>query len=479
MDEGALVSSPDQANVGHEIKSVSGLSLSRVRELQEDYFKSRRTLEYGFRMEQLRRFYESVNKFESKILHALEKDLGKGRREGLMMELGMVRHEITYFRSHLKSLMKRRGMPTPFFLMPARSFRQPEPLGRVLILGPWNYPFNLTLLPLIGAIAAGNCAVVKPSELSPHCSEVMAELIAETFPEEYITTFLGGVEVGQNIVDQPWDHVFFTGSTRVGSEIAQIAAKHLTPTTLELGGKSPGIISANAHVRIAARRLAFGKLTNAGQSCIAPDYLLVDESVKDSFLSHLKSELQAGMGTPKEGDYTMGRIVSEKHYSRLENLRANCSVIWEGPHDRDSRYMAPVILEPEEDHKIWDEEIFGPLLPIQFYKKFEDALEIVNRRPKPLAAYLFTEDSSEINTFMDQVSFGGGCINDTVFHLANNRIPFGGVGPSGIGSYHGEFSFHTFSHYKSIVQAATFLDLPTRYLPFSFWKEKLLRFFLR
>ncbi|SMF46584.1 aldehyde dehydrogenase family protein [Pseudobacteriovorax antillogorgiicola] len=463
----------------NDIKSVSGLSLPRILELQRSYFESGRTQEYGFRMEQLRRFQDLVQKYEPKIFKALEKDLGKGRREALMTEIGLIRHEITYLRKHLKSLMKVKRVATPVHLAPSKSYIRPEPLGLVLVISPWNYPFYLSLVPIIGALAAGNCVVLKPSELSPSCSELMAEMLADIFPEEYVTTFLGGIEVGTNLIDRPWDHLFFTGSTQVGASIAEVAGRHLTPLTLELGGKSPCIVTSSAKIDVAAKRIAFGKLTNAGQTCVAPDYILVDEQVRDSFIPALQNELSQGFQADNPQDTSYGRIISERHFNRLLQMKEQCRVIWEGPVRAEDRFMAPCLLEAESDSAVLNEEIFGPLLPVVSYQSWDEAIEFIKRYPKPLSAYLFSEDASDMEQFQSRLSFGGGCINDTMIHLANNKMSFGGVGPSGMGGYHGKYSFETFSHQKPIVQSSSLIDPPFRYLPFSSWKEKALRLFLR
>lgn len=460
--------------------STRGTSLARVMSLQQDYFSSGRTAEYGFRKEQLRRFHDNFLRFEEDLALAVKKDIGKPYREAYTMELALIAKEIRYFQKNMAKLMKVKRVATPLFLFPARSYRQPVPLGQVLILSPWNYPYLLTLIPLVGAIAAGNCVVIKPSEVGSYSSQVMADLIHESFDEEYVSSFLGGPGLSQELLTHPWGHVFFTGSTSVGREVAGACAKTLSPVTLELGGKSPAIVSATANIALAARRIIFGKLSNVGQTCVAPDYLLVQSSIAEPLIAALKDELQRQLGVDLENNSGYGRIINESHFDRLVAMMKGGDIIYGGRHDRQDLFMEPTLLTniPPES-PLFNREIFGPLLPIFTFHKFEEAMEFVNKKTKPLAAYIFSEDKLEINRFKREIPFGGGCVNDTIIHLSNNELPFGGVGHSGIGSYHGKYSFDTFSHYKSIVHVSSRLDLPFRYLPETPIKNKVMRFFIR
>ncbi len=462
------------------ILNPSGTPLKRIMDLQQDYFASGRTKEYGFRKEQLRRLRESLDRFEKAILSALKEDLGKAERESYMMEIALIGKEIRYFQKNLKYFMKPEKRATPLYLLPAKSYRYPEPLGQVLIQSPWNYPFLLNLVPLVGAVAAGNCAVIKPSEVSSHSSQVLAELIHDAFAEEYVSCFLGGAQVSQQLLSYGWNHVFFTGSIQIGRLVASACAKTLTPTTLELGGKSPVIVTQHANIPLAARRIIFGKIPNAGQTCVAPDYILVQEAYRDQLIAALKDEIHSQLGHDIHKNSCYGRIVNTAHFDRLVGLIQEGEVAYGGNHDRQELYIEPTILENvTSDSRLFHDEIFGPLLPLFTYERFDEMVKFIRDKPKPLAAYLFSEDSDEVEKFRDKVAFGGGCINDTIVHLSNNELSFGGIGQSGFGAYHGKYSFDTFSHHKSIVQVSSKFDLPFRYLPESPLKSRVLRFFVR
>ena len=350
----------------------------------------------------------------------------------------------------------------------------------VLVMSPWNYPVLLTLEPLIGALAAGNCCVLKPSAYSPATSAVMKKMIADVFPEEYVTVIEGGREENQNLLSQKFDYIFFTGGVQVGKMVMEKAAANLTPVTLELGGKSPCIIDKSANLKLTAKRLAFGKYLNCGQTCVAPDYVLVHEAVKEEFLKLLKSEIRAMYGEDplKNPDY--GKMINRKHFDRVLGLMKEEKLILGGENDTASLRIAPAVMDQvTEDDAVMQEEIFGPLLPVLTVGSMEEAIAFVNRRPKPLALYLFTENRETEKNVLEYTSFGGGCINDTIIHLATSQMGFGGVGNSGMGSYHGKKSFETFSHEKSIVKKYTWMDLPMRYQPYTGWKEKLVRMFVK
>lgn len=375
---------------------------------------------------------------------------------------------------------REKRVPTPLAQFHARSFIVQEPYGVVLVMSPWNYPVLLTLEPLIGALAAGNCCVLKPSAYSPATSAVMKKMIADVFPEEYVTVIEGGREENQNLLSQKFDYIFFTGGVQVGKMVMEKAAANLTPVTLELGGKSPCIIDKSANLKLTAKRLAFGKYLNCGQTCVAPDYVLVHEAVKEEFLKLLKSEIRAMYGEDplKNPDY--GKMINRKHFDRVLGLMKEEKLILGGENDTASLRIAPVVMDQvTEDDAVMQEEIFGPLLPVLTVGSMEEAIAFVNRRPKPLALYLFTENRETEKNVLEYTSFGGGCINDTIIHLATSQMGFGGVGNSGMGSYHGKKSFETFSHEKSIVKKYTWMDLPMRYQPYTGWKEKLVRMFVK
>ena len=388
--------------------------------------------------------------------------------------------ELSYVDRHLGRWMRDRRVLTPLAQFHAKSFTAADPYGVVLIMSPWNYPFMLTMEPLIGAIAAGNCCVVKPSAYSPATSAVIRDILAACFPPEYVSVVEGGRAENQALLDQKFDSMFVTGGVSVGRAVMTKAAAHLTPVTLELGGKSPCVVDATAKLDLAAKRLVFGKLLNCGQTCVAPDYLLIDRRVKEEFLACVKKWMSAMYGAEPLDNEGYVRMVNQKHFTRVMGLIDPAKVVYGGRGDPDTLKIQPTILDnvsPED--AVMQEEIFGPLLPVLTYDSLDEAVTFINSRPHPLALYLFSQDRAVQERFLRQVPFGGGCINDTIIHLATSRMGFGGVGGSGMGSYHGRESFDTFSHRKSIVKKSTWLDLPIRYAPYSQAKEKLLRMFLR
>lgn len=445
------------------------------------FFRKGQTRDWAFRIKQLDRFEQTVRKYEKEILSALSKDLGKPQSEAYTSELAIFYHEVSYVKKHLAGWMKPKKVPTPISAGIAKSFLVQEPYGVSLIFSPWNFPFNLTFLPLVGAIAAGNCAVVKPSEYTPNCAALIYKIITTAFDENFITCVMGGPDTAMGLLEQKWDHIFFTGSTAVGKLVAQSAAKFLTPVTLELGGKSPCYVKADADLDIAVRRILFGKSINAGQVCVAPDFLMVDEQIYDRFVALLKVELTRMFGEYPVTSPDFGRIVNKKQFNRLvsyieydRNL-----VIQGGDYDVDKLFIAPTLLSKVPlDHPVLKEEIFGPILPIIPVKDQKQAMDIVLDFEKPLACYMFTSNNKQAHEFFENISFGGGCINDTIMHMTNPNLPFGGVGESGAGSYHGRFSFEEFSHRKSVMATATWFDPPLRYLPSRPWKDKLVRLVL-
>ena len=397
-----------------------------------------------------------------------------------MCEVGLLLEKISYTRRHLHSWTRTRRKITPLTNFHAKSMIVQEPYGIVLIMSPWNYPVLLTLEPLVGAIAAGNCAVVKPSAYSPETSAIMQKLISETFEPGYVAIVTGGRAENANLLEQKFDYIFFTGGVTVGKLVMEKASKHLTPVTLELGGKSPCIIDHTANLRIAARRITFGKFLNCGQTCIAPDYVLVEKSVHDEFVSLLKEETDKMYGKDIFDNKDYGKMVNQKHFDRVSGLIDKGKTVYGGRLKAETLQIEPTILDNVmPDDAVMQEEIFGPVLPIIAVENTNKAANFIKSRPKPLALYLFTSDRKVERQFMRQVPFGGGCVNDTIIHIATNNLPFGGVGNSGMGSYHGKKTFETFSHAKSVVKKYTWLDISMRYQPYTSWKDKLIRMFLK
>jgi aldehyde dehydrogenase (NAD+) len=455
-------------------------NLPTLLERQDQFFRSGRTLEIAYRLEQLRRLEAAIKQREPEIMTALHEDLRKHPTEAYATEIGIVYAEITEVLKHLKRWARPQKIKTPMGFWPARAKILREPYGRVLVISPWNYPFQLAIAPLIGAIAAGNVIVIKPSELAPATARLLTDLIRETFSPEFCSVVEGGVEVSQQLLDLRWDHIFFTGSTAVGKIVAQAAARHLTPCVLELGGKSPCIITAKANLDIAARRVAFGKFINSGQTCVAPDYILVESSVREAFISRLKAEITKMFGTSLLDNEQLPRIINDRHFQRLQRLIEPQRVIFGGQSDARRLLIAPTLMDGVDSHDpVMQEEIFGPVLPILTIRDIEEAKDFVSKRDRPLALYLFSDDAREQQVILEGLRFGGGCINDTLIHVGVSNLPFGGVGASGLGNYHGRYSFECFSHQKSIVHNSSLIDFAFRYQPWNRLKDKLFRFFLR
>ncbi|MHB9144601.1 MAG: aldehyde dehydrogenase [Symbiobacteriia bacterium] len=441
--------------------------LGRLITAQREFFDSGATRSYAFRAEQLRRLRRAIRAHEAEIFAALKMDMGKPEMEAYASEIGFVYEEIRHMLRRLRSWMAPKRVGTPLAAQPATSFILSEPLGEVLIISPWNYPFLLLVSPLLGAIAGGNCAVVKPSELAPHTAAVIEKVIAETFPAHYVATVQGGPDVAQVLLARQWDYIFFTGSGAVGRIVARAAAEHLTPTTLELGGKSPAIVHRDAKLDVAARRIVWGKFFNAGQTCVAPDYVLAQRDIKEELLAHMKRHLAQFFGPDPKRSEDYARIVNQRHFDRLSGLLGAGRVVAGGEADRDDLYIAPTILAGvPRDAPVMQEEIFGPILPVIEYETLDEAIATVRRFPKPLSLYLFTGDHRVEERILRDLPFGGGCINDTLMHLTNPHLPFGGVGPSGMGAYHGKFSFDTFSHRKGIVRSLPAIEVHARYQPY-------------
>ncbi|WP_425446157.1 aldehyde dehydrogenase [Dethiothermospora halolimnae] len=438
---------------------------------QRDYFNNGRTRDVDFRIEQLRLLKKTIKDNEDKILNALNKDLKKSYFEGYETEVGILLEEIDYTIKKVKSWAKSKRVKTPITHFLSRSYIHPEPYGVVLIMAPWNYPFQLTIAPLIGAIAAGNCSILKPSEYSNYTSEIIYNIIKENFDEGFVAVIKGGREVNEKLLNENFDYIFFTGSIPVGKIVMEAAAKNLTPVTLELGGKSPCIVDKDIDTKLAARRIVWGKFLNAGQTCVAPDYLLVHEDTKDKLIKDMKEIINEFYGdNPKESpDYP--RIINKKHLDRLSNLLNSGNILVGGETDKESLYIEPTIIDNVSwEDSVMADEIFGPILPIIEYRNIEEVIEMVNSYYKPLALYLFSNNKLNIDKIKGNIPFGGGCINDTIVHLASPYMPFGGVGSSGMGSYHGKASFDTFSHKKSILKKSNLFDIKLRYPPY---KNKL------
>ncbi|MEA5002652.1 MAG: aldehyde dehydrogenase [Christensenella sp.] len=446
---------------------------------QREYFESNTTRSYNFRLQALHRLRDAVVSNEAKICEALNADLHKSYFEAFETEIGLVVDEITYQIKHLKRLMKPRRVRTPLAQFPSKSFVRKEPYGVVLIMSPWNYPFQLTIEPLAGAIAAGNTVILKPSDYSRNTSQVMADILGSVFPPEYITVMLGGREANQDLLKQKFDYIFFTGGVTVGKLVMQSASQFVTPVTLELGGQSPCIVDNTANLAIAAKRIAWGKFLNAGQTCVAPNHLFVHESVKDELLSHLKESIrQYYTDDPLSCGY-LPKIINQKHFNRLSVLMDGTEVYCGGRTDAQTNSIEPTIIDHATyDLPVMNEEIFGPLLPVLTYSNFDDMLSLIRSHPRPLALYLFSTNRAAVDKVLTTVPYGGGCVNDVVVQLATSRMPFGGVGNSGMGKYHGADSFDTFSHAKSILHKSSTIDLPIRYMPPSDKKLKQLRKFI-
>lgn len=447
---------------------------------QRAYFKSGATLDVEGRLRALRTLRAAIVTYEDVIASALQRDLGKSSTESIMCEIGMVKSALNHMLRHTNRYAKIKRVRTPLAQFPATSLRKPSPFGVVLVMSPWNYPFLLTMEPLIEAVAAGNTVVVKPSAYSPHTSSVLEKLLTQYFDPRLIAVVTGGREENQQLLDEQFDHIFFTGSQRVGKEVMRKAAAHLTPVTLELGGKSPCIVERTADIPLAARRIVFGKYLNCGQTCIAPDYIYCDAAIADELMHALAQEIRIQFGEAPLANDNYGRIVSVKHFDRLTGLIDPAKIAYGGRTSPDTLQIEPTLLRDVEwGDIVMQEEIFGPILPVLTYENFGDAIDQLNDMPHPLALYIFTEDKIIARQVMSRLQFGGGCVNDTIIHLASNNLPFGGVGASGMGSYHGEAGFRTFSHEKSIVNKSTRFDLPLRYQPYGKWKERIIRLAMR
>ena len=455
--------------------------ITSLLEKQRAYYKTGATIPVKFRITQLKKLYEAVGKYESEIKAALKADLGKSHYEAFMCEIGLVLSEISYMIRHVRKFAKRKRVHTPLSQFAAHSFRQPVPYGNVLIMSPWNYPFLLALEPLTDAIAAGNTAIIKPSAYAPATGKMVEKIIGECFDPEYVAVVTGGRAENGALLEQKFDFVFFTGSQTVGREVLRHAAEHLTPVVLELGGKSPCIVETGANIKLAAKRIVFGKYLNCGQTCVAPDHVFCEESVKEEFIAEVAAQIRKQYGEKPLENKDYGKIINEKHFARLCGLIDQSKVAVGGETDAAACRIAPTVMDNvTEADAVMGEEIFGPILPILTFSDFDALVDQLKEKAKPLALYLFSGNKKHIKRVTTELSYGGGCINDVVIHLATSEMGFGGVGESGMGSYHGKAGFDAFSHYKSMVNKKTWLDLPMRYQPYGKkLYEKLLHLFLK
>ncbi|WP_416825516.1 aldehyde dehydrogenase [Ectobacillus polymachus] len=442
------------------------MDISSLVQEQKNYFYSGQTRALPIRLLHLDALYKGIQKYEREIIDALQKDLHKSEFDSFTTEIGYVYKEISFVKKHLSYWMKPKKAKGTFLHFGSKGKMIAEPYGVTLILAPWNYPFQLAIAPLIGAIAAGNTAIIKPSELTPTVSAVIAKLIEDVFEPTYIAVVEGGIEESTELLQQPFDFIFFTGSVAVGKKIMEAAAKQLIPIVLELGGKSPCIVHYDANLKLAARRIVWGKFLNAGQTCVAPDYLYVHQAAKEELLSYIKEEIELIYGKQPLHNEQYTHIVSERHFQRLEGFLTNGNMVAGGETDKEQLAIAPTILDQISwEDAVMQDEIFGPILPVLTYEDLEEVITVIQSHPKPLALYAFSESKKFQDDIVERLSYGGGCINDTVYHLTNPFLPFGGVGESGIGGYHGEHSFYSFSHQKSVLYQTTKFDFKFRYYP--------------
>lgn len=453
------------------------MSIQNILEKQRDFFNSQATKSLDFRKTQLKKLKQVISDNENLFYEAIHKDFGKSQFDTYTTELSIIYGEINYYLKNLKSLMKPKSVKTNLPNLPGSSKIYQDPLGCTLVIGAWNYPYQLSICPMISAIAAGNTCILKPSEAAEKTMKLMVDLFNKNFDERVLHVETGSVAETTELLKLKFDKIFFTGSPQVGKIVYEAAAKNLTPVTLELGGKSPALVTENANLEVAAKRIIWGKFLNAGQTCVAPDYILVDKKVVSKFIEILKNQVQKNDYQSNSSHFT--RIINEKHFNRLLNLIDETKIIFGGKTDLEKLYIQPTLLYPINwKDKIMQEEIFGPLLPILVYYNFDEALNQIRNHEKPLSAYLFSNNSDEIEKFTTQISFGGGCINDVVMHLANENLPFGGVGNSGIGNYHGKYGFEAFTHQKSVLKRATWGEPNIKYPPYSdkklSWIKKLM-----
>ena len=467
--------------MAEEIDIKSKVNIPDLISSQKTFFESGATRDFSKRLKKLKALEAVIQKREKDISQALYNDFQKPEFETVITETSFILSELKYIIKNLKKWAKPKKIKSTLLNFPSSDFIYSEPYGTCLVLAPWNYPFQLKVSPAIGAIAAGNTVVLKPSEYAPYTSEIVEEIFAEIFEPEWVSVVQGDASVSQNLLKEKWDYVFFTGSVPVGRLVNQAIAPNLTPATLELGGKSPCIIHKSAKINLAAKRIVWGKFINAGQTCIAPDYLLIDASIKTEFAEAVKKAIRAAFGEHPKASPDFARIVNQKNFNRLKDLLKDQNFLIGGATDEDSLYISPTLLdEPSLASEVMQDEIFGPILPVISFTSENDITAIINKYPKPLSFYVFSEEKDFAENMIQKFSFGGGTVNDVVVHIANKNLPFGGVGNSGYGAYHGKFSFDTFSHKKSISKRSTWLDVPLRYAPYNNklkLAKKLLKYF--
>ena len=463
------------------LKLMDTNEIQNLINLQKSFFESGKTLPLNFRRDALTRLYNSIMNNYNALEEALKRDLGKNSFESSMCEIRLTLSEITYMKKHIVKFAKVKRVHTPLAHFLSTSKIVHSPYGTVLIMSPWNYPVLLTLEPLVDALSAGNTAIIKPSAYAPYSSNVIKKVIEDAFLKEYVAVIEGGRDENKALLESKFDYIFFTGSKAVGKEVMKCASENLTPVTLELGGKSPVVVLSDANIKLSARRIVFGKYLNCGQTCVAPDYILVDKKIKDSFIDEVKKEIVRQFGANAieiNNDY--GKIINKKHFDRLVNLIDKNKVVYGGTYNKDTLKIEPTIMnEVTFSDSIMQEEIFGPIMPIIGIDSKDEAMEIIKKTEHPLAFYIFTSNKRVANDFIHKLGFGGGCINDTIVHLATSSMGFGGYGESGMGAYHGRVGFETFSHRKSILDKKTILDLPIRYQGYTDTKRRLINMFLK
>ncbi len=459
---------------------MNELQITKLVDKQHKYFLTGATLDVSFRLTALKKLKKIIIENEQAINSAIRLDLGKSGFESYMCETGIVLSEISYMLKHIRKFSKEKRVKTPLAQFHSRSFKKPSPYGVTLIMSPWNYPFLLTIEPLVDALSAGNTAVLKPSAYSPNTSALIQKIISECFDPEYVAVVTGGRAENTALLDTPFDYIFFTGSMAVGREVMKKASSNLTPVTLELGGKSPCIVDKTANLKLTAKRLVFGKYLNCGQTCVAPDYVYCDKSIKDELIKEIKLQITKQYGDFPLDNIDYGKIINEKHFNRINKLIDKEKIVFGGSTNQSTLQIEPVVMDNVTfDDAVMQEEIFGPVMPILTYETLDEAICKVNSLPHPLALYFFSSDKAAIKNVTASCGFGGGCINDTIIHLATSQMGFGGFGASGMGSYHGKDGFDTFTHYKSIVDKKTWLDLPMRYQPYTDSHNKMIHFFMK
>lgn len=459
---------------------MTEIEIQNIIEKQKMFFATGKTLDVKYRIDALKKLKAAIGKYEDEIADAIKADLGKSKSESYMCEIGLVKSEISYMIKHVKKYAKEKMVKTPVSNWVSRSFIKPVPYGNVLIMSPWNYPFLLTIDPLADALAAGNTAVVKPSAYSPETSKIMKKIIEECFDIEYVAVIEGGRAENQSLLKGDFNYIFFTGGKTVGKEVMANAAEKLIPVTLELGGKSPCIVDKSANIKLAAKRIVFGKFINCGQTCVAPDYIYCHKDIKEQLIDELKKQIVMQYGEKPLENEAYGKIINEKHFDRICGLIPAEKVVHGGKSDKPTLKIEPTVADNVTwDDAVMQEEIFGPVLPILTFENITDVAEKVNSMDSPLAFYIFASDKKVIKYVTSHIQYGGGCVNDTIVHLATTEMGFGGVGASGMGTYHGKHGFDTFTHYKSIMDKKTFLDLPMRYQPYNKLNDKLIKMFLK